>query len=166
MMVVEIYVLIDPLDFRPRYVGKAKSAKSRLRRHFLDARRRDSPVHCWIRKLIAAGRAPEVRIIETCEEQDWPMREKSAIASARAEWPGLLNVAAGGNEPGAPLKRSTGGPKAALARASTPHKRRFWELRRNLGQALQQGVVNERTKAKMRLAAQRHPHLFADWVNI
>jgi hypothetical protein len=59
---IEIYALCDPDSGEVRYVGKAKNAKARHKRH-LSERHLGRPVNNWVKSLLAAGKIPEVRIL-------------------------------------------------------------------------------------------------------
>lgn len=157
-----IYALTDAKTGEVRYIGKANDPIKRLKSHMSDSRRRDTPVYRWIRKNGIPGM---VVLHEDCD--DWKSKEVFEIAAHRASGSRLLNVAEGGDEPFCPPNvRAANGANNAKLRVSTPAKKRFYELKRSLGQALKQGYVSERTKVKMRLAAAKHPHLFSAWANI
>lgn len=96
---VEIYALCHPDTGEIRYIGKANCAQKRLKRHILDARRRDTPVYRWFRKLAAEGKVPTVTVLHVCDGGPWQSVEIKAIADARASGCRLLNVAEGGDEP-------------------------------------------------------------------
>jgi len=162
---VEIYALYDPRNPVVRYIGKAKDSAKRLKTHLLDSRRRDTPVYRWIRILLSEGVTPHFAVVAVTIGPDWVDTEKAIISQWRAHNP-LLNVAEGGNAPECPLEqRQANGRLAAVTRVSTPEKKRIYELKRNLGMALRKGWVSEASRAKLRLAAQRRPDLFACFAN-
>lgn len=113
---VVIYGLIDPRDGALRYIGKANCEKRRLASHMRDARRLDSPVHRWIRKLAADGSYPSVRVIHACgDSEDWREAERAAISEAKSAGVRLLNVAEGGDEPHCSIEtRRENGRKSAM----------------------------------------------------
>mgnify|MGYP003503946422 FL=1 len=127
-----------------------------------DSVRRDTPVYRWIRK----NGLPSMIILHAdCD--DWKAAEIGAIAHHKAMGARLLNVALGGDEPFCPPEvRAANGSKIAKLRASTPAKKRMYELRRSLGQSLKQGYVSDATRDKMRLAAAKYPHMFSNWANV
>lgn len=144
-----------------RYIGKANDPAKRLRSHMRDSRRRNTPLYAWIRK----HGIPAMRVL-IADSQNWQEDERRLIAEHRPIGL-LLNLANGGDQPSSTLLQlANAGRAAALARASTPTKRRFWELKRDLGRLLKQGFVSERTKARMRAAAVDHPDLFSEWASI
>ena len=49
---VEIYALLCPNTKDVRYIGKANDSEKRLKSHIRDSRRRNTPVYCWIKKLL------------------------------------------------------------------------------------------------------------------
>jgi hypothetical protein len=118
-MAVTIYGLVDPRTGVVRYVGKANDSAKRLKTHIRDARRRNSPVHCWIRKLAGVGLTPEMRVLEAVEG-DWREVERRLIAEYRAAGK-LLNVADGGDEPMCPPDvRAANARQLNAKRASDP----------------------------------------------
>jgi hypothetical protein len=163
-MAVHIYSLTDPDTGEVRYVGKANNAEKRIATHMRDARRRNTPVYCWIRSL--GGRLPVVSVLEEVPEQEWPEAERRWIASFR-EGGRLLNLADGGDQPQpTAAQRADSARAAASARQSSPLRRRVWELKRSLGAALRDGSVSESARAKLRMAAQKRPDLFGAWANV
>jgi hypothetical protein len=157
-----IYALTDAKTGEVRYIGKANNPAKRLKSHMRDSLRRDTPVYRWIRKNGIPG-----LVVLHADCDDWEAKEIEEIATYRAAGARLLNVAHGGDEPFCPPEvRAANGAANAKLRVSTPEKKRFYELRRNLGQALKQGYVAERTKVKMRAAAAKYPHLFSEWALI
>lgn len=157
-----IYALTDAVTGEVRYIGKANNPKDRLKGHMRDSLRRDTPVYRWIRKNGIPGM---VILQENCA--DWKAAEIAAISEYKAKGARLLNVAIGGDQPFCPVDvRAANGASNAKLRASTPEKKRMYELRRALGQALKQGYVAERTKVKMRAAAAKYPHMFSEWAAI
>jgi hypothetical protein len=92
---VQIYGLLDPRTGTLRYVGKANDAIARFKSHLRDARRRQTPVYDWIKKLQAMGLLPEIVVLAECQPEHWPEVERTIIAQNQ----GLLNLAEGGNQP-------------------------------------------------------------------
>jgi hypothetical protein len=164
---VEIYALTDPDTAAIRYIGKANNSAKRLKSHLRDARRRDTPLYRWIRELLVEGRVPGVIVLNSGSEGTWKAREREAIADARANGTDLLNVADGGDQPFCSYEvRSENGRRVASLRTRTPRQARIYALKRNLGQALKRGILSESNKTKMRLAAQKAPHIFGEWARI
>lgn len=127
-----------------------------------DARRRNTPLYAWIRK----HGTPELRVLEAdCD--DWVEAEQRLIAEARARGEDLLNLARGGDQPYCPTGvRADNGRRNARAIHDDPRRRRLWQLKRDLGDMLKRGYVSDRTKAKIRLAANKRPDLFPEWVDL
>lgn len=164
MKPTEIYGLFDPATDELRYIGKANDSAKRLASHLRDSRRRDTPVYRWIRKLADAGAVPVLRVLESTD--DWRTSEICLIAEARARGERLLNVADGGDEPACPTEvRAENGRKNAAAIHGDPKRRRIWELKRALGEAVRDGYANNGTRQKMREAAMRCPEIFGEWLN-
>ncbi len=97
--VCEIYALKDPENGEIRYIGKANDSEKRLRSHLRDAKRRTTPVYCWIQKLAKDGKIPKLEVLLICQKEAWPEYERILIAEYRAGGFRLLNVADGGDEP-------------------------------------------------------------------
>lgn len=95
---VEIYGLFDPSGAL-RYIGKAINASERFKGHLRDCQRRNTPVYCWIKSLLAKGEKPTMKVIGTAPKTAWQKAEKDFIAAARTNGERLLNVADGGDEP-------------------------------------------------------------------
>lgn len=93
-----IYVLIDPLVRKCRYIGKTiKSAQTRLNQHIADAKiGRKSHKNNWIRKLLKTGNIPEIKIIACDLESRLSELEKSYIKEFRQEGHPLTNGTDGG----------------------------------------------------------------------
>lgn len=161
----EIYALCCPETGVVRYIGKANNSAARLKSHLRDARRRDTPVYRWIRKLAEGGRRPALTILAS-DCRDWKTEEREQIQKHRLLGK-LLNVADGGDEPFCSYDtRAANGRNAALGIHSNPRNQRIWYLKKELGLALKNGYLSERAKANMRLAAQIAPQTFGSWAGI
>lgn len=162
----EIYALVDPLTREIRYIGKANDARKRFKGH-LSEKRRKTPVYCWISALQEKGFIPELKILATCEPEEWKEAERNAIAEARKNNSRLLNVADGRDEPYCPTEvRIANGKRAAITRTNTPLKARVYYLKRELGSLLKRGYVSEATKEKLRYAAKKRPDLFGEYLSL
>lgn len=78
---VWIYVLLDPADGRPRWVGSSYSPQHRAQQHWDDAREgytRDNPaLYEWLRSL---DQPPEYDILaETTEATRWDDEERITV---------------------------------------------------------------------------------------
>ncbi|MDP3767725.1 MAG: GIY-YIG nuclease family protein, partial [Dehalococcoidia bacterium] len=93
-----IYVLVDPADDIPMYVGKTMRPGMRQRRHVTERGQR--PIHRWVAALLAEGKEPELIIVERIDVAEWADRERAWVRHLRATGHASLNVACGGN--GAP----------------------------------------------------------------
>lgn len=161
---VQIYALLDPATGETRYIGKANNAKARLSSHMRDCRRRHTPLYSWMRKLMETGKLPGLSIIAECEPSAWREVEQKHIALARAAGTRLLNLADGGDEPYcAPEVRASNGRKVASLRVSDEKRSRVYHLKRQIGLLLKAGHVSDASKAKLKLAAAKAPHLFGQW---
>lgn len=132
METVYIYSLIDPRDGEVKYVGKARDIEDRMRTHFKDAKRRNTPKNAWLRKLRRLGLRPEVRVLEEVAKSEWPGAEKKWIAIFRKRGAPLKNICDGGEGRTGPLSEET---------------------KRKLSIAGKGRVVTEETREKMRQSA-------------
>ncbi len=73
-----IYGLIDPATNEIRYVGyTSKDVNRRLFEHIDESKHKvTSHKHKWIAKLIKSGSKPEIKILETVNDENWQDREK------------------------------------------------------------------------------------------
>ena len=94
-----IYVLCEPCDGSPRYVGKANNPWRRLRRHLNAASRglTSCRVHRWIGALLAKLQMPVLAVVESCAEDTWREAERSWIAELRRAGADLTNHCDGGS---------------------------------------------------------------------
>lgn len=99
----QVYALCAYPHGPVRYVGVSKDAKERLKQHRKDARRGStSPVHRWIRKMLEAGQAPVVEVIDEGSgieaaghaERKWVAYWRQAAIQHDGPW--LLNLNDGG----------------------------------------------------------------------
>lgn len=105
----------------------------RLVSHIRDSRRRNTPVYCWIRKLLKQGKTPGFRILEIAHE--WEEAERRLIALSRVRGDRLLNVADGGVEPYCPTEiRAANGKRTADMRATDPIKHTAHKLLQKIGE--------------------------------
>lgn len=163
--VCEIYALHCPDSGEIRYIGKARDSESRLKTHIRDSVSGTTPVRCWIRALAASGKKPILSVL--LSTWDWRASEVAMIAQFRCDGVRLLNLANGGDEPYCSTEqRALNGRKNAAAVHGDAARRRIWELKRALGDALRRGHLDDATKSKLRLAATKNPRLFGAWAAI
>jgi hypothetical protein len=95
-----IYALCEPSG-DARYIGKTvRTARTRRGEHIREAvqRRRQSPVHGWIRRLVEAGDGPVVWVLEDLVPVTALNRRECEWISAFKGWGAdLLNYTGGGN---------------------------------------------------------------------
>lgn len=161
----EIYALTCPDTGSIRYIGKAADSSKRYASHMRDARRRNTPVYCWIRSLMEQGKAPGILVLERAV--DWIEAERRHISQARAEGVRLLNLAKGGDQP-------LCSPGVASANARRLNERmkedgrmaRIREIKRALSWAIRTDSLLPETKAKLRLAAAKCQRLFGEYATL
>lgn len=119
----EIYGLYDNHG-NLRYIGKANNSVKRLKTHFSDARRRKTPVYCWINSMLANGLMPQMKVLKITDQDSWAIDEKTLIFEARLRGERLLNLADGGDQPKCPIEvRRANGAKNAKMWSELPHWR-------------------------------------------
>lgn len=97
---VYIYILIDPITNKIRYVGQSTTPKVRYRDHINYAKRNNDNYHVynWIRKLLNDNKKPILKIIETCENYSKANEyEKKWIKHYKDNGENLTNIFNGGN---------------------------------------------------------------------
>jgi hypothetical protein len=85
-----VYGLADPRSGVIRYVGKARDAEERLKRHFEKPSKR---VKVWLDDLASEDRVPAIVVLATVPEEDALLREAQWIEGLNRTGPKLLNVA-------------------------------------------------------------------------
>lgn len=162
----KIYVICDPRDGEIRYIGKANDPEKRFDGHLRETRRR-TPLYDWIGKLRSEGLIPTMRVLCSAISDNWQDLERQVIAQGRSAGLRLLNVAEGGDEPHCAAEvRSNNGRMLVERLAADPKLARLARNKRILASSLRRGTIGESTKAKMRLAAAKYPHLFGEWAAI
>lgn len=140
---VKIYGLFDPDTGVLRYVGKADDVGKRFKTHLRDARRRSTPVYSWIRKLVSNGQLPKIETLAECSPEHWPEVERNVIA----QYPNLLNLAEGGDQPFCP-------PAVRLANAhklkDAPYRRGVIRAYAFYNSTLRSRFISEQKKEKIR----------------
>lgn len=138
-----------------RYIGKAVDPRYRFLEHKRLAKHGKTPLYCWLRREIEAGRSVALSVLEWVTEAEWPAAECRLIAAHRAGGR-LLNLADGGN---APKNGYLMGGRA----------RRITELKMAMHYALRSDLSDDfkdSLRAKMRLAARNNPALFGKWATL
>jgi hypothetical protein len=128
-----IYALRDPRNGDTRYIGFTSRLRprERLRHHISASNNPRTPVHSWIKTLIAAGVKPEFIILETGFGPTWADRERAFIAEFRARGHRLLNLSEGGESPNvSPEARKRAGQKLRNRYFSPDHRRRISEAKK------------------------------------
>ena len=93
---VFIYALIDPRDYKIRYIGKSISPGQRYEQHMHDKEYNAGKIG-WIEGLQIRNMQPVMKILEVANEKNWKKRERWWIVRGREfGWP-LLNISPGGD---------------------------------------------------------------------
>jgi len=158
----EIYALTCPDTSEVRYIGKADNSRKRFAKHLADARRRNTPVYCWIRKLNAEGKVPGMHVLEVTD--DWVSAEKKHIAEGRMNGLRLLNLADGGDQPKTSIEQQMANGHALSRRLEVDVELAFRQyVRKRLCSALRNGHLSENAKSMMRKLAALEPKNYGDW---
>lgn len=95
MNIYFIYVLSDPRDRKPRYVGYTIDPRNRLRDHLYRNSKHNPHKRHWIKKLAREGVKPLMEIVESgCGP--WQDAEQAWILGFRQAGCNLLNATSGG----------------------------------------------------------------------
>lgn len=153
----EIYLLKHPVSAEIRYVGKANNSQARLKSHLRDAKRRNTPLYSWIRKLMSQGLIPTVEVVKVVDDSDWEAEESCEISKRLKEGCRLLNLAPGGNQPHpSPEQRAKSALLAVKSRHSTPQKVRVWNAKRQFAQMFSSLLKDHKSdKEKLRAIAEK-----------
>lgn len=90
---VAIYELRDPNDGKTYYVGKSIHPRQRYAEHLTDARARPrSEKGRWILRLLRAGQAPQLHVINVVPFEQWVAAEAVAIRAHFQNKSPLTNV--------------------------------------------------------------------------
>lgn len=95
-MRIYIYVLIDPITKKVRYVGKTNNLKKRYRGHLGSAQKKHSYTQRWINKLLNKGVRPIMRVVDEATDETWESRERHWIAALKRQGVKLTNLTEGG----------------------------------------------------------------------
>lgn len=91
-----IYALKEPETGEIRYIGKANDPQKRFLAHL----RREESNHrvCWIKKLLQAGKQPQLEIIDEIPFEYWQQLEVAYIEFFKESGCRLVNGTLGGDE--------------------------------------------------------------------
>ena len=156
-----------------RYIGKANDSEKRLKSHIRDSRRRNTPVYCWIKKLLLSNQIPIVKVLHICNVEEWKELEINVIKEHKEKGCRLLNVALGGDEPFCSKEqRAENGRSVAKMINSDPQKKRIWQLKKTMGHNLSWLKKNNykeehnRIVDKCKVNAVKFPDLVGNWANL
>lgn len=95
-----MYILIDPITNKPRYVGKAKRPKRRFKSHTSLSRLKNEKYHNaqWLKSLLKIGLKPRMIILEKVPDNEkvWEIRENFWMDFYRRLGFDLTNTRKGG----------------------------------------------------------------------
>lgn len=126
----QIYGLHDPDTSELRYVGVTCDPDGRLAQHLTPSNlHKMRPLSAWLRALVAAGKRPVMRTIETVSIDKINAVERRAIADARTRGEALLNVRPGGERSTAMRGVSKRGASSQYAGVSWHSRDNRWQVR-------------------------------------
>lgn len=96
-----IYALLEPTTYQPKYVGRTGSSlPRRLGQHLADSKLAEpTRLAAWLRELATAGQRPIIALLDSVPDADWRQAERDWIARLRAEGAMLVNTDEGGTGP-------------------------------------------------------------------
>lgn len=133
-MEIYIYAISHPITNDIRYIGKSVNIKKRLIGHISKSKKRNDHFHNWIKSILKEGLKPNIEVIKYTDDLNWMQDEKNAIKEYREKGYNLLNIAEGGNEPYCSKEqRAINGKNTAIFIHSDEKRKRFWQLKQQLG---------------------------------
>lgn len=99
-----IYLLIDPITYQIRYVGKSDNPEKRYRSHIKE-NRNNTYKENWIKSLSECGMVPIMEIIDKVPSSEWGFWESWWISLLKSWGFNLTNIGLGGE--GGPLSKET-----------------------------------------------------------
>jgi hypothetical protein len=165
----KIYGIADR-EGRIMYIGKSNNPTERMKQHIRDCNRRKTPLYGWLNKALRDGHQPQMIVLASATSQDWQSLESLMIAQYRSE-SHMLNVADGGDQPKSNLATCSKNGHALNARlASDPLLKRVRKIKCAMGAFLKrckEGKIDlemeERIKAKLKMAGHKNPSLFGEY---
>ncbi len=97
MVTTNIYILIDPITNKVRYVGKANNISQRYRAHLNRARKHQIHKKNWIESLKREGLKPIIEVIDEVPINEWIFWETYWISQFKAWGFDLINYTNGGD---------------------------------------------------------------------
>lgn len=99
-----IYALVDPREYKIRYIGKACNPNDRLNSHIAWAKEEFVKLknhnYNWIRELLHLNLLPMLHVLDIVPEEDWQLAEQAWIFYGREEAGWDLTNATDGGEGG------------------------------------------------------------------
>ena len=92
-----IYILLDPITGKCRYVGKSSNPKFRFRRHIQESKKEKTHKSNWIKSLLSKGLKPVLKIVEEHKLSSWQKREQWWIRFFKRKHQPLTNGTKGGD---------------------------------------------------------------------
>lgn len=142
-----IYVFSDHTTY-PKYVGKAKNFKKRIKQHENEDRfRYDTWFYRWLNKQIRLGEAYYVDVLEVCEDNIWQEREKYWIKHLRELGYEICNMTDGGDGNNNQIFSEESNRKKSQHKIGKPLSK---ETRKKISDSHKGMKMSEETKKKLR----------------
>lgn len=142
----QVYVLIDPRDGTPRYVGVSKDPRSRLAQHMNEV---ENEKRAWLAELKRMGLSPELEVLETVVEREGDVdavaeeRERYWISSLLRSGAPLANIF------GIPRSSSQPAPKRPQRDPQTPFEKARIEAGLTIAQLCREANLSAPTIQRM-----------------
>ena len=147
---IEIYCLIDPRSGHVKYVGKAKSAKSRYRNHICNTKSKSYKSN-WIRNLKLEELKPELLILDSVKESEWIFWEQHYISLFKSYGFILTNGTFGGDDPGYKLLNKNNNRKGCSLTQEHKNKIKIATTKRMTGlKGIKHPKFNKPNKSQMK----------------
>ena len=164
-----VYVLIDPRDDKPYYVGATVNPNRRLAQHIAHRFRKNTlQLRQWICDVVDAGLRPVLRVVERSHVSSWEIVETRWISKLRENGAPLLNGARGGlgtpgfqhsHESREKMSASHAGKQLGMKRSekvrrnNSEAQKQRWEYERQNGIVRPPRVLSEESLRKMSVAS-------------
>lgn len=135
---VYIYILVDPITYQTRYIGKTKNCYQRFQHHLVSTANVKSHKRNWINSLIDQGFKPLFYIIDEVEEENWKFWERYWICQFKTWGFNLVNHTDGGDG-------LSNGNQTSFKKGVVPWNKRFY----NYGTSKKGSKIPQEVKDKI-----------------
>lgn len=143
---ITIYLFSDE-DGYPIYVGKAKNLKYRIKQHYRDRLKYDTPFYRWLNKQISLNKQWFIDTLEECDDIIWQEKESYWISHFRNFGVKLKNCTEGGDGHKGFKQSKKTIKKRKIAISGFKHSE---ETKRKISESSKCKKLSEETKEKLR----------------